>query len=128
MDIDFTLLGNCCEIHCTLKEIAHIFNCSEDTIQNRVKEQWGMTFSAYYEQKSADGRAALRRAQMKSAISGNATMQIWLGKQMLGQKDKVEHTGADGAPLIPLSGTDYNRLKDDELHTMLALLKKAQGA
>lgn len=27
---------------------------------------------------------------MKSAEKGNVTMQIWLGKQHLGQKEKVE--------------------------------------
>jgi hypothetical protein len=28
---------------------------------------------------------------------------VWLGKQLLGQKDKAEHevTGANGSPLIP---------------------------
>jgi hypothetical protein len=29
--------------------------------------------------------------QWKLARSGNATMLIWLGKQWLGQTDKVEH-------------------------------------
>lgn len=33
---------------------------------------------------------SLRRAQMKLAESGNATMLIWCGKQYLGQTDKVE--------------------------------------
>ena len=33
------------------------------------------------------GRASLRRMQFKAAEQGNATMQIWLGKQYLDQKD-----------------------------------------
>lgn len=37
--------------------------------------------------------------QWKSAKSGNVTMQIWLGKQLLAQKDKVEHTGKDDGPI-----------------------------
>jgi hypothetical protein len=42
------------------------------------------------------GKASLRRMQFKNAQAGNVTMQIWLGKQYLGQKDKqeVENTGA----------------------------------
>jgi hypothetical protein len=32
----------------------------------------------------------LRRLQWKLARAGNATMLIWLGKQWLGQTDKVE--------------------------------------
>jgi hypothetical protein len=30
------------------------------------------------------------RAQWKSAMAGNTTMQIWLGKQLLGQRDRHE--------------------------------------
>jgi hypothetical protein len=39
---------------------------------------------------------------MKSALDGNVQAQIWLGKQLLGQKDKqeLEHTGKDGQPLV----------------------------
>jgi len=33
---------------------------------------------------------SLRRAQIKTALDGNPTMQIWLGKQYLGQHDKIE--------------------------------------
>lgn len=39
--------------------------------------------------------------QFKNAQAGNVTMQIWLGKQYLGQKDKqeVEQYGKDGGPI-----------------------------
>jgi hypothetical protein len=36
------------------------------------------------------GRAAIRRMQFASAQKGNVPMQIWLGKQYIGQKDKSE--------------------------------------
>jgi hypothetical protein len=36
---------------------------------------------------AANGRATLRRKQYELALKGNATMQIWLGKQQLGQTD-----------------------------------------
>jgi hypothetical protein len=36
------------------------------------------------------GRAAIRRLQFASAQKGNVPMQIWLGKQYIGQKDKAE--------------------------------------
>ena len=38
-------------------------------------------------------KASLRRMQYKAAEGGNVTAQIWLGKQILGQKDKLEHSG-----------------------------------
>lgn len=37
----------------------------------------------------SNGKASLRRAQWVKAVKeGNTTMQIWLGKQYLGQKDQ----------------------------------------
>ena len=33
---------------------------------------------------------SLRRMQFEKVQTGNTTMLIWLGKQMLGQKDKIE--------------------------------------
>jgi hypothetical protein len=39
----------------------------------------------------------LRRMQMKLASEGNATMQIWMGKQLLGQRD-VQSLEANSGP------------------------------
>ena len=49
----------------------------------------------------AKGRISVRRAQMKLLEAGNATMGVWLGKQLLGQRDvtPIELTGAQGNPL-----------------------------
>ena len=38
----------------------------------------------------ADTRRTLRQAQIKVALSGNVTMLIWLGKNILGQSDAPE--------------------------------------
>lgn len=43
--------------------------------------------------------------QLKAAEGGNVTMLIWLGKQLLGQKDKSELTGKDDTPLVPPEST-----------------------
>jgi len=42
-----------------------------------------------YEGGKQEGRASLRRKQFAMAEK-SATMQIWLGKQYLGQKDRIE--------------------------------------
>lgn len=62
-------------------------------------------------------RLSIRRAQMKSALGGSAAMQIWLGKQYLGQKDKseTELTGKDGGPIETKQTIDVSRLSDEEL-------------
>jgi hypothetical protein len=51
-----------------------------------------MTYSEAYKRFSEDGKKSLRRLQFDSARKGNVTMQIWLGKQYLGQRDRTEYT------------------------------------
>jgi hypothetical protein len=129
-EIDWKVFENCCKICCTLTEIANIFGCSIDTIENRVKEQWGVTFSEYYDQKSSDGKAALRRAQFQSAVGtydpktgrgrhGNVIAQMWLGKQLLGQKDKVEHSGGGDANDKPIQ-IDLSNARNTDENTVAA--------
>ena len=47
-------------------------------------------------------KISLRRMQFKSAEGGNVTMQIWLGKQLLGQRDHTvqENMGNVGLQLV----------------------------
>ena len=56
-------------------------------------------------------------------------MLIWLGKQMLGQRDKQEITGADGGPIQQQhSGKvaiNLKNLTDEELDALEATLSKA---
>jgi hypothetical protein len=101
-------------IQSTTKEAAAVLDVSEPTFLEFIErhEKARETF----ERAKENGKASLRRAQMKSALDGNVTAQIWLGKQLLGQRDKqeLEHTGKDGAPLatettvivLPSNGRD----------------------
>lgn len=80
----------------TQRECARILECSEDTIQRH--------YLADYEAGLDTCRASLRRKQFEIAMSGKpgaVTMLIWLGKNLLGQTDKAELTGKNGAPLMP---------------------------
>ena len=74
-------------------EIAAVLDCCPDTIERNYRKtlDWGR------EKRNA----SLRRKQYEIAIAGNPTMLIWLGKQFLGQSDKVQQevTGANGGPL-----------------------------
>ena len=80
-------------IHCTAKEMAGVMKVDEDTLNRLIKEHYNVeNFSEWYERYSASGKMSLRRAQFKSAEAGNYTMLIWLGKQWLGQSDRVETT------------------------------------
>lgn len=90
IELDFNSLDSLCGLQCTLSEIASFFHCSEDTVERRIKKQFKMTFAEYYRQKAGTGRISLRRLQFKAAQDGSVSMMIWLGKQWLGQSDKIE--------------------------------------
>lgn len=101
-EINIEELKKLCGIQATARECAYWFDVSEDTIDRRVKEAGYAGFADFYKKHNADGLIALRRAQMRAAIDDrNPTMLVWMGKQVLGQKDKVhnEHTGEGGAPM-----------------------------
>ncbi len=90
IDLNWEEFDKLCGIQCTLKEISSWFDCSEDTIERRVKEYSGLKFADYYAQKRGKGLISLRRKQYEVAMSGDKTLLIWLGKQYLGQSDKIE--------------------------------------
>lgn len=79
-----------CMIHCTGEEIAGVLQMDYDTLNRNCKEKYHMPISEYIKTHQTNGKMSLRRAQWKSAESGNASMLIWLGKQWLGQTDKQE--------------------------------------
>jgi len=100
IEIDFKKIDALCAVFCNCKEIVAVLNtfdinCSYDTIERRIKEAFSVTFAEYVEQKQmAFAKPKLRKAQMESAMAGNATMLVWLGKQYLDQRDKPKEEEA----------------------------------
>lgn len=97
-------------IQCTANEICSVLGMTDDTLNTRLKERGEPNFSELYEKHQGEGKASLRRMQWKNAEKGNPTMQIWLGKQVLDQKDKTEMTGAGGKDFIPAASVDVSQL------------------
>ena len=93
--IDYTKLDAMCAIHCTGEECAAILGMDYDTLNAVLKRDGHGKFSDYFRIKGSNGKMSLRRKQYDQAMSGNATMLIWLGKQWLGQTDKHEEVGED---------------------------------
>ena len=91
----------------TQPELAAWFRVSLSTVEKRLADTEtryrhngaDFTFREIYEIGIGRGKMSLRRAQMDTALGGNATMQIWLGKQLLGQRDNIELTGNASGPL-----------------------------
>lgn len=89
--VDPALVAKLARIGCTDREIAGIVGMEESGVSKR--------FSEVLTKAREVMRERLRRVQWKNAMKGNVTMQIWLGKQMLGQADKAEVSGPGGASL-----------------------------
>jgi len=90
VEIDEELLFKLAECHCNLNEIAYILGVTTNTIKNR--------FQHVFDRGQAAGKMRLRKAQYHKAIEGNPVMLIWLGKNILGQKDDPS-TGDEDLPL-----------------------------
>ena len=109
--IDLKLVEDLARIQCTDQEIASMVGLTLEAFKKR--KQRHPDFVSLIENAREGGRSSLRRIQWKSALGGNTTMQIWLGKQYLQQRDMhaTELTGAKGERLIPAEmvvGLDEN--------------------
>jgi hypothetical protein len=87
--IDYKAVEKLASLMCTQEEIANYLGCSVDTLQ-RDKE-----FCGLYKKGMDNGKMSLRRLQYQSAQDGNVTMQIWLGKQWLGQRENLDIVKTD---------------------------------
>ena len=86
-DKTLSALSNLAKIQCTQKEAASVLEVSEPTfvaflkLHLKAREAW--------DNGQHTGRASLRRQQFRMSET-NAAMAIWLGKQYLGQTDKLQ--------------------------------------
>jgi len=85
--IDWKIVEALCKAQCPQAQLAQILGCAVPTLIAAVERTYGCTWAEYYEHHRQAGLGSLRMAQFETALDGNATMQIWLGKQCLDQKD-----------------------------------------
>jgi len=113
IEIDWELVQKLAHIQCTQAEIASTVGVSVDTLHRHPE------FAEVYKRGAEGGRKSLRRMQFESATKGNVVMQIWLGKQYLGQADRqlVDTRVVRGL-------TD---LTDEELQNLIGEAKAAVG-
>ncbi len=99
---DTDLIEKLAAIGCPNKEIASIIGISVDTLANR--------FSDFVDKGRLNGKTRLRKKQIEVAMSGNVTMLIFLGKNMLGQADvaKLDVSVVEGGGIanIPMVTND----------------------
>jgi len=107
-------------LQCTIREAAAFLGIRVTTLHGllkkdrRIKEAW--------ERGKALGLVSLRRKQMRLA-GVNAQMAIFLGKNLLGQRDvtTTQLTGEDGGPI----DIDVSQLSSGERHDLRQLLTRA---
>jgi hypothetical protein len=80
--VDERTLAGLAAIQCTYLEMAAVLGVDESTLRTHYKD--------LIEKEREGGKISLRRSQYSAALKGNVTMQIWLGKQYLGQRDKQD--------------------------------------
>lgn len=60
------------------------------TLEDKIRQDFGMTFLEYKDQKMQKIKKDLRMKQYEVAMKGNVVMLIWLGKNLLTQFDKSQ--------------------------------------
>jgi len=69
----------------TNKEIAEALGYDDSTLKRK--------FEIFLIKGKANLKQRLKNKQIQVALGGNVVMLIWLGKQYLGQTDKIEESG-----------------------------------
>ena len=112
-EIDKRDFEKLCMLQCTRAEICSWFKVSEPTLIDWCKRTYdGKDFLTVFNQKREGGKISLRRMQWQLAAKSPA-MAIFLGKNLLGQTDKVEQTqNINGAvPTVQVYLPDNSRDK-----------------
>jgi len=92
-ELDKDIIANLSKIGCTQEEIGSVVGISARTLQRRYAE--------IIEVNKNIGRSSLRKKMWQTALRGNPNMQIFLSKNVLGMKDRVEtQTTVEPLPLI----------------------------
>lgn len=85
-DIDPVQVEKMAAIGCTYAEIAAVMGCDPSTLTRRFAQ----AIKDGHERRNA----SVRRSQYEVGVNKkNCTMLIWLGKQHLGQAEKIEQSG-----------------------------------
>ena len=88
--IDLEQMKKLLALQCTKLECASFFEVSKPTLDARLRDAGFEGFQDFADIYRQSGKISLRRHQWKSVEAGHVGMQIWLGKQWLGQTEKVE--------------------------------------
>ena len=94
--INLEELKKLCRLNCTMPEISSYFDIPLRTLEDRYTND--MEVRTAIDKGRNEGKLSLRRKQIQIMDeTNNPTMAIWLGKQLLGQRDKHDVITEDKA-------------------------------
>lgn len=96
-ELDIADFERLCFLQCTLLEMCEWFNMSDKTLEKRVREHYGCSFSEVFQRKRVGGKISLRRNLFRQSETNPATA-IFLAKNWLGMSDRLEVGNMDGKP------------------------------
>lgn len=76
-------------IMCTDDEVSGMMGVDIETLKAEHNIE---RFSYARKKGQSQAKTSVRKAQFKSALNGNISMQIWLGKQVLGQREPKDES------------------------------------
>ena len=111
-NIDWELLDDLMGIQATLAECSQVLKVSDDTLELRVREKYGISFSELFKTKRVIGHVALRRTLFEMSRK-HPQVAIFMSKQLLGYKEKQDIEISTPPP-------DVTMMPDGELLDMVA--------
>ena len=117
INIDWNKVDNALMAGASGQEVAALLGIHYNTLKNKVQEEKKCLFCEYKAAKRAKGDTLLRVKQYDSALGGSVPMQIWLGKNRLGQTDKKEVISENKN----INTFDLSTLTDEQLNQLAQL-------
>jgi hypothetical protein len=114
IEVDWAQVKKLAAIHCTRNEIASFLDISHDTLERSSKRDYDRTIGSLLEEWRDGGKCSLRRKQWVLAEK-NAAMAIFLGKQLLGQRDdiRLNHSGAVVQEIVHFGDEEPKKWEDE---------------
>ena len=81
-EVDTKVIASLSQIGCTQEEIGAVVGISARTLQRR--------YADLVAENKNKGKASLRKKMWEKALKGNEKLLIWLSKNELNMKDKIE--------------------------------------
>jgi AraC-like DNA-binding protein len=90
-EISISELHSLMSFYPTLEEVSAWFNCSPDTIERRIKDEWGMSFRELRNKRAGKTRLLLKRKAITKALEeDNEKMLLYCLRTMTDIDDRAK--------------------------------------